>query len=329
VTIGVVTHESEGLVAECLRAVAAQTYERLETVVIDNASRDGSADAAQRAGRAARVVRNAANVGYAAAHNQALRLAAGELYLALNPDVVMRPDFVAELVEAAAAHPEAGSVGGKLLRPSAPGGPALLDSTGMYMTPWVRHLDRGAGQPDRGQYDRVQYVFGITGAAALYRRRMLEDVAVGGEAFDESFFCYREDADLAWRAQLLGWHALYTPRAVATHARRVTPERRASLPPEINLHSVKNRYLLRLKNHTALDFLVLLLPSLVREAQVVSYTLLFERTSLPAFGLVARNLRSAWRKRRAIMGRRRVGGARMLRWFRARPAAFDVPGGRG
>ena len=60
--------------------------------------------------------------------------------------------------------------------------------------------------------------------AALYRREMLEDTRVAGEYFDEDFFAYREDADLAWRAQLLGWSCLYVPEAIARHGRRVTPE---------------------------------------------------------------------------------------------------------
>ena len=81
-----------------------------------------------------------------------------------------------------------------------------------------RHFDRGAGEIDRGQYDTPGAVFGVSGAAGCYRRAMLDDVAIAGEVFDEDFFAYREDADLAWRAQLLGWDALYVPEATA-HAR--------------------------------------------------------------------------------------------------------------
>src|SRR5437016_6203643 len=106
------------------------------------------------------------------------------------------------------------------------------------------HLDRGAEELDRGQYDEPAYVFGATGAAALYRRVMIEDISVAGEFYDEDFFSYREDADVAWRAQLRGWRCVYTPRAVAWHVRRVTPSRRRELPLFINWHSVKNRFLM-------------------------------------------------------------------------------------
>ena len=83
----------------------------------------------------------------------------------------------------------------------------------------------------------LQWVFGATGAAAMFRRSFVEAVSVDGEFFDEDFFSYREDADLAWRAQVMGWKCLYTPAAVAWHVRRVTPERREQLPLVINWHS--------------------------------------------------------------------------------------------
>ena len=263
-------------------------------------------------------------MGFAAAHNQGIRLAVGEYYLALNPDVEMTPTFIEELLKAMALDPQVGSVSGKLLRFARVNGTHLIDSTGIYMTPSLRHLDRGSGQPDHGQYNRLQYVFGASGAAALYRRRMLEDVSLDGEYFDEDFFAYREDADLAWRAQLMGWKALYTPHAVATHERKVLPERRRSLPEAINMHSVKNRFLLRIKNQTLLEFIALLLPSLWRDLQVVGYVVLFERSSLPGLVFVARHHGRVRSKRKRVMSQRRAKGWEMLRWFRNHPVAFDI-----
>jgi len=164
-------------------------------------------------------------------------------------------------------------------------------------------------------------VFGASGAAALYRRAMLEEAVVGGEVFDESFFAYREDADLAWRAQLLGWSCLYLPDAVATHGRRVTPERRRALPPALNRMSVRNRFLLRIKNQPARQAFRFLAPALARDLQVVGYCLVREWTSLPALGEVVRLFPSAWRKRRDILARRRAPMEDLDRWFheRSRP----------
>lgn len=324
VSIGIVTYNSAPHIEACLGSVRRQSFAPLEVLVVDNHSSDESVERVEGSETPLRLLKNERNRGFAAAHNQAIRSSHGEHYLALNPDIIMRPNFVEEMVKAIELDSGVGSVSGKLLRPTVGCGPSVLDSTGIYMTPNLRHLDRGSGQEDRGQYDQAEYVFGASGAAALYRRRMLEDVAIDGEYFDEDFFAYREDADLAWRAQLLGWRAVYTPRALATHERRVLPERRASLPNDINMHSVKNRFLLRIKNQTLTELFALLPPALVRDLQVLCYVALFERSSLPGLVFVARSLRKTWSKRRQIMARRRVASRDMLRWFRRRPVSFAL-----
>ena len=124
----------------------------------------------------------------------------------------------------------------------------LVDSTGIYFNPMLRHLDRGSQEVDNGHYLKHEYVFGATAAAALYRREMIENISLDGEFFDSDFFVYREDADVAWRAQLMGWSCIYAPLARGYHVRNVLPGNRRALPPEINMHSVKNRFLMRIKN---------------------------------------------------------------------------------
>jgi GT2 family glycosyltransferase len=141
------------------------------------------------------------------------------------------------------ANPYIGTVCGKLLRwkpGQEPERTQVIDSTGIYFLRNLRHLDRGEGEINSGQYDRPEYVMGATGAAALYRRKMVEDVSVEGEYFDEDFFAYREDADVAWRVQLLGWSCLYTPAAVAWDVRRVTL-RRASMSYPISSTAIRSR----------------------------------------------------------------------------------------
>jgi GT2 family glycosyltransferase len=183
------------------------------------------------------------------------------------------------------------------------------------MTRNLRHLDRGSRNPDEGQYDRAEYVFGGTGAACLYSRRMIEEISINGEFFDSDFFAYREDADVAWRAQLLGWKCLYTPLAIAYHVRSVLPSNRNSVPAVLNMHSVKNRWLLRIKNMTAGVYRRYWFPITMRDAIVIGGCLLRERTSLRAFWLVLRTLRSTLAKRRTIMQRRRVADDQMVGWF--------------
>jgi GT2 family glycosyltransferase len=311
VSIGVVTWNSARDIAACLDAVRAQRHQSIELLVADNASSDDTRRLLEQRTRADERRYFPANLGFSAAHNALIRASRGAYYVTLNPDVVLEPGFVAALVAALEAAPRAGSATGKLRRADPPG---TIDSTGIVMHRSQRHFDRHADEIDRGQHDVPGPVFGVSGAAGCYRRAMLDDVAVDGEVFDEDFFAYREDADLAWRAQLFGWDALYVPAAVATHVRRVTPERRAALPAAINRYGVRNRFLLRLKNQTLAQAARFALPGLARDAQVIGYVLVREWGSIPGLVDVLRLLPRTLAKRRAIM-RRRVRGRSLDGWF--------------
>jgi GT2 family glycosyltransferase len=163
---------------------------------------------------AARSITTTRTLGFAAAQNQAIRLAGGDWVLTLNPDVLLLPNFIQALLDAGQFDSKIGAVCGKLLTMSAhfeiPEQP-VVDSTGIYFNPMLRHLDRGSQEVDNGHYLHYEYVFGATAAAALYRRAMIDDISLDGEFFDSDFFVYREDADVAWRAQLMGWKCLYVP----------------------------------------------------------------------------------------------------------------------
>ena len=318
VSVLITTYNSAPFLPACLDSIWKQTYSPAEVIIIDNASRDGTRDLLATLAARANVIYNQTNVGFAAAQNQAARLANGNWLLSLNPDVVLGPDFIASVVAAGEQDDHIGTVCGKLLRWNPGANPEftqVIDSTGIYFLPNLRHLDRGAGSLDQNQFERAEYVFGATGAAALYRRNMLEDISVNGEFFDEQFFAYREDADLAWRAQLMGWRCLYTSKAVAWHVRRVTPERRGELPTEINWHSVKNRFLMRAKNISWPLYWRFFLPITVRDAQVIGYCLLADRKLASALTAVWKARHEVRKKRLFVQSHRRVTDQELSRWF--------------
>ncbi len=150
---------------------------------------------------------------------------------------------------------------------------------------------------------------------------MIDDIAVDGEFFDSDFFTYREDADVAWRAQLLGWKCVYDPTACGYHVRKLRPGMRRQLAPEINMHSVKNRFLMRIKNITPRLYLRHFVPITFRDLGIVAYCLAIEHSSLEAFSLLARDFKKALAKRKAIQARRRVDDAYLAHWFRFRPVS--------
>lgn len=244
VSVHIVTYNSAQYIRRCLESVFQQTHPISQVIVIDNASTDSTFEIVKTTGNNIRLVRNEANTGFAPAHNQAMALSDSDYYLVLNPDVVLHQDYVASIIKQMERDDKIGSATGKLLLQS---DPTKVDSTGIVMNKARRAFDRGAGE-DAERWNDSGEVFGVSGAAALYAKRMVDDIRVQGEFFDEDFFAYKEDVDVAWRARLLGWKAYYVADATAYHVRGWKQGARGKQPLFVRRHSYINRYKMMYKN---------------------------------------------------------------------------------
>ncbi len=325
VVVTLVTWNARSHVRACLGSVLAQTIPPAAIRVIDNASRDGTADEVAAHFPSVELHRNARNEGYAAAQNRGAALAEGARYVFfLTPDVVLAPDHLEHLIQALDQDPGAASAGGKLLRPDG----KTLDGAGIVAAANRHFRDRGQGETDDDRYTNSA-VFAPCGAAVLHRQEALQDAAVRSEILDESFLAYKEDVDLAWRLRLRGWQILYVPEAEARHARAapytlgpsgtrrsltaLRRDRRA-LPPLVRRLSARNQLLLLVKNEHPR---VLLSPDLFRilgrQLALLAYTLVLEPSTIPAyFGFLTR-LPDALRRRLAF--RRKVKYPECRSWF--------------
>lgn len=242
VTAVVVTYDSARHVEGCLTALLVQDHP-VDVVVVDNASTDSSVDrveavAARHPGRVT-LHRLPTNLGFAGGVNHALAQGTGDAVLLVNPDARLAVDHVRHLVAALAADDGLGSVQGTLWRPQRGGRPRRIDSTGhrAYVTRLFGNRDEGRTEPSPGGE-----VFGVTGAAALHRRAMLDDIAVpragagdpDPEWLDETLFAYYDDIDLDWRARLRGWRAAHVPAATGVHERAGAAASRSDLVEECN-----------------------------------------------------------------------------------------------
>ncbi len=342
ILVHVVTFNSARWIARCVESVRAQTGftlgEDLFIHITDNASTDGTAAVvSELEDTGVTVELNPSNFGFCGGHNQGARRFLDQHFdflLILNPDIRLEPQALKHLVSELEGCPAAGAATPKLLRADenlSPVSPPTFDAAGMILTSSLRHFDRGSGEHDVGQYEQKDFVFGGTGACLLLRRSYVIDLAIeaplkefdservypvlgAGRAlraplFDEAFFAYREDADLSWRGDLLGWKTLYVPSAVGYHKRAVVPENRAELPPELNAWSVRNRFLLQLNNYSPQLFLKAMVPGvLVRNCIVLLGALLKERTSLPAFSQIAVLFKRALERRAVIFNKRQARG---------------------
>jgi GT2 family glycosyltransferase len=197
-----------------LRSLAGQTGVDFETIVVDNGSTDGSAELAETE-FGARVIRNAENRGYCAANNQGMAAARGEFIALLNNDAEAAPGWLAALVRACSKRDDIGMAASKILMWE---DPRRIDKAGHLIFPDGQNRGRGTGTLDCGQFDREEEVLWPDGCAAIYRKKMLDQI--GG--FDEDFFAYGDDAELGLRARIAGWRCLYTPEAVVRHHRGAT-----------------------------------------------------------------------------------------------------------
>lgn len=308
VTIAILNWNSRDMLSRCMDSVKQQTYPAVELLFLDNASSDGSVEFVQKRYPDVPVKAFPENLGFAKAHNWAIRRSNSPYYMPLNPDVVLMPEYVAQMVEAIERDNRIGSVSGKLFFMTEEGQKTdLLYTTGTLMTKSRSPTNRGYRERDRGKYERIEPVFCANGAAPLYRRAMLEDVSLDGDYFCEDFFIYGEDRDLGWRSQLRGWQCLYMPLAVGYHVGFGSGGIHSF---HVQLQFTRNRYLTLIRNDRLIDLLVDLPYILMYELIWQLSRVIISPKRLPAHWLafleVLRNLPYTLQARRNIQGRRRV-----------------------
>jgi len=214
VSVIVVNHNRLALLEECLDSLMAQTYPNLEFLVVDNGSSDKSCEfVGSIPDRRLRLISLESNLGFGVACNEGIKESHGDWVALLNNDAVAAPDWIEAMVRAISSS-KMGMCASKILFADS----EVVDKAGHLIYLDGQNRGRGTGELDRGQYDEQEETIFPDGCAALYRRRMLEEL--GG--FDEDFFAYADDADLGLRARLLGWECVYVPDAVVKHRHSAT-----------------------------------------------------------------------------------------------------------
>jgi N-acetylglucosaminyl-diphospho-decaprenol L-rhamnosyltransferase len=219
VDVVVVSYETRETLLECLAALVAEPT--ASVVVIDNASRDGTAAAVRERFPSVRLVANAENVGFARACNQGARESRAPYLLFLNPDATLAPGSLGALAAILEARPRVGVVGPRTR--SANGDIQVSTGPDLSLVSEIRQrrLVRGVARRDaailveaEGLHAVEREVDWVSGACLMIRREAFD--AVSG--FDERFFLYEEDADLCRRVRAAGWKVLFSPGAEARHA---------------------------------------------------------------------------------------------------------------
>lgn len=223
--------------AECMASLERQTFRDFEVIVVDN-SGEGLA---RGRGGAARILEEATNAGFGAAINHAAAASRSRYIATINDDAVADENWLAALISALEAHPEAGMCASRVRLL----GTSLLDSAGMLVAADGTSKQRGHGEP-AGNYAHSEDVLLPSGSAAIYRRTAF--TAAGG--FDDDFFLYCEDTDLGLRLRWAGWTCLYAPDALVDHRYSHSAGRASPLKAYL---VERNRLFTIVKNYPLLD----------------------------------------------------------------------------
>ena len=323
VSVIIAHFQNIGNLEKCLESVLAQTYSPKEVIVVDNSGGKSVENHFIRKFFIVKFINPGQNLLCSLAYNLGIRESQGEFLMFLNDDVILKEDFVSQLVEGFKNSENIGMTCGKILRldktppleelgGSIPVDKVTIDTAGQFLGKDRRPIERGWQMEDQGQHDYFSYIFSPGGVAPLYRRETLEDIAVNGECFDEDFKIFYEDLDLAWRANRFGWRSLYSPLALAYHQRGASTQTEkprfkflrkyyfSCMQGNLQFHLVKNRYLTMIKNDSIKSFLLNLSNILVYEVKLWGYILLFQTKLVLDLIKNRRFFGIAWEKRKII-----------------------------
>jgi GT2 family glycosyltransferase len=304
VAVIVVNKNGRHHLTECFQSLVAQTYSNIEIILVDNNSTDDSVAYVQAHFPQVRIICQETNLGFAAGNNIGIQATESPWIATLNNDTKVDPNWLTELVQVAQSDERVGMCASKMLFYDRP---HLINSAGICVDRAGIAWDRRGGESNDETEEAAVPVFGPSAGAALYRRSMLDEIGL----FDEEYFAYLEDVDLAWRARLAGWRCLYVSTAVVHHRHSAT---------SIEGSPFKSRMLARnklwtiLKNYPWPALLFYLPLILTYDLGSVCISLVQRRDANPLRGrlMSLSQLGTVLRKRATIQRQRKISSADLL-----------------
>jgi GT2 family glycosyltransferase len=319
-------YNSRRFIPQVYDAMVAQTYPDVQIIAQIVADDGGCEEYIRQHYPEITILKPGYNIGFARGHNEIFAATDADIFQLVNPDLILAPTFVEQVVKAF-DDAAIGSVSGKLLRydfinnhPT-----NIIDATGVVISKSGRGAARGQHQEDKGQFDGDNKIIGPDGAAGAYRKTALETVKYlrsdgRYEYFDEDFHSYWEDVDLAWRLANAGWHTKFVPQALAYHGRTAASspggykkvlsfiQHHKKIPDRIRQLNYKNHVYMFVKNSPRWY------PQFfVREFFYNIFVLLAEPSTFKVWPEFLRGLKLMFAKRKFIQKERKITNAQAER----------------
>ncbi len=247
VGIIIVNWNGKSYLDDCLKSIRNQTYTNISTILVDNGSTDGSVEFVKKYYKEVVIIKLEENKGFAKGNNIGIKKAFEDINIeyifTLNNDTTIEPNTIGSLISIANQDKKIGSVAPKMifLRNK-----KVIDNLGISINKDGGAVNRGSKEVDQGQYDKSSNIFGVCAGAALYKREAIESIRLNKEYFDDDFFAYYEDLDLAWRLRLAGWRSMSCPEAIVYHVHSATAVSHSLFK---SFYMNRNRFYVMLKNY--------------------------------------------------------------------------------
>lgn len=328
VSINLVVRNGEKYIRRCLEAIKNQSYTDLEVIIFDNNSEDQTKQIVKKEFPQFRLVENPKNYYVGGGFNRCIALSKGTYIIALCVDVILEKNFVKNAVQRMELDQSIGALQSKTLIYDFKNQKLTdtIDTTGFEIFRSRRIINRGHGAKDIKQFEKPETIFSYEGASGFFRKSALEEAKINGQIFDEDFVWYADDVDLGWRMGLMGWKNFYDPSVIAWHDRSTTQRlssgygdfirSRKILPAEKKRWDYANQRMAMIKNDIAAQFISDLLFFIFREAKLLAYFLLFERSTLLGIEDIAKLLPKMLAKRKIIMSKKKISDKEIKNWFK-------------
>jgi GT2 family glycosyltransferase len=317
VLLSIVTWNHEKTIRATIESIFNQTCP-FHLVVFDNQSSDSTVEILNSYKEQSNfdIIQNFENIGFCGGHNYVIKNYSFDYIFLVNPDIILRNDYVEQTLKAFEIDPKIGAVCGLLVQ-SLDANP-VIDSAGMQLTKSRRFVLRNHGRYLNSVKLQSDYVTGLDGALPAFKKEAVLALLINGEFFNAMFFSHKEDWDISWRLILFGWKVYFNKESVATHPRFFKPNQikhRKKIEGSIKYHGFKNQFLLLLINEDRSNFLKDFLRIVPRILVGTVFCLFFEKKSLKAYKYIVSNKKQILALRKKVQENKKIPPAKFRQYL--------------